>query len=430
MRYLPDLFSPDAPRVLSLSGTCIRAFLFCLGAGFAAACGDAAVGTSALDLSVVELESPAGLESGEPRLSSADDGLLLSWLEASPDGGHDLRFAVSGGQGWGQPRTIVHSGRFFVNWADFPSVSESAEGALYAHWLARGEVGGYDYGVRIARSSDGGETWGDPWTPHDDDSPTEHGFVSSVQNGDRLGFTWLDGRAYVPGPDGAPATREMSLRYREVGPDGTPGQEMLVDRRVCDCCQTSAAMTSEGPVVVYRDRTEDEIRDIHISRMRDGSWSASRAVSDDGWYITGCPVNGPVVVAEGRDVAVAWFTAPDDVARVNVAFSSDAGATFGDPVAVDDGNPMGRIDLVMLGDGSTIVSWLEAGGGQGADVKLRRVSADGSISGSASVTNSSSERASGFPQLAQAEDGSLMMAWTDVGGDSPRVRVARVEVSN
>ncbi len=429
MRQVPQNYS-YASRLLRLSRAHTRASVVWLAAGFLAACGDAGVGTNALELSVVELESPAGLGSGEPRLSSIDDGLLLSWLEASPDGGHDLRFAFSDGQGWGQPRTVVNSDRFFVNWADFPSVSESTDGALYAHWLARGEAGGYDYGVRIARSSDRGETWGEPWTPHDDDSPTEHGFVSSVRNGDRLGFTWLDGRAYVPGPDGAPATREMSLRYREVGPDGTPGHEMLVDGRVCDCCQTSAAMTSEGPVVVYRNRTEDEIRDIHISRMSDGAWSPSQPVSDDGWYITGCPVNGPAVVAEGREVAVAWFTAPDGVARVKVAFSSDAGATFGDPVVVDDGNPMGRVDLVMLDDGSTIVSWLEAGGGQGADVKLRRVSADGSISGSAAVTASSSERASGFPQLAQTEDGSLMMAWTDVGGESPSVRVARVEVSN
>ncbi len=383
-----------------------------------------------LTLTVAELESPAGPGSGEPRLSEGAYGTILSWLERSSEGGHDLRVARMDGSTWGGVHTVAHSERFFVNWADFPSVSEAADGALYAHWLARGDEGGYDYGVRIARSTDGGVSWGEPWTPHDDDSPTEHGFVSTVRSGDRLGFTWLDGRAYAEDVGGSPATQEMSLRYREVGPGGEPGPEMLVDARVCDCCQTSSAMASGGPVVVYRDRTEDEIRDIYIARMVDGVWTEGRAVSDDGWHIAGCPVNGPAVVADGQNVVVAWFTAPEDVARVKVAFSTDGGVTFGSPVVVDDGNPMGRVDLVMANDGAAIVSWLETGDGSGAEVKLRRVSGDGTASGSASVTTSSAERASGFPQLIQHSDGSLMMAWTDVGGEDARVRVARVEVSN
>ena len=42
-------------------------------------------GTSAFDVSVVALESPAGDGSGESRLSAASDGLLLSWLEERPE---------------------------------------------------------------------------------------------------------------------------------------------------------------------------------------------------------------------------------------------------------------------------------------------------------------------------------------------------------
>jgi hypothetical protein len=189
-------------------------------------------------------------------------------------------------------------------------------------------------------------------------------------------------------------------------------------------------MTAQGPVVVYRDRTQDEIRDIYITRMVDGAWTEGRAVADDGWHIAGCPVNGPAVVADGQTVVVAWFAAPEDVARVKVAFSTDGGATFGTPVVVDDGNPRGRVDLVLSNVGSAIVSWLETGDGSGAEVRLRRVFGDGTASVSATVTTSSAERASGFPQLIQHPDGSLMMAWTDVGNEDARVRVARVEISN
>ena len=392
-------------------------------------CNNDARTQTSLHVSIVEMDSPAGPGSGESRLTHGSNGPILSWLERSVEGGHELRFSHVSEGVWAEARTVAQSERFFVNWADFPSVSEAPDGSMYAHWLERGENGGYDYGVRIARSTDGGTSWGDPWTPHEDDSPTEHGFVSTVSYEDRIGFTWLDGRAYVAGEDGTPPTREMSIRYREIGPGNTPGPEMLIDGRVCDCCQTSAAMTSDGPVVVYRNRTSDEIRDIYIARLVDGEWTEGRPVSDDGWEIAGCPVNGPVVVADGSIVAVAWFSAPDDVARVKVAFSDDGGATFGVPKVVDDGLPMGRVGLVLTSDGGAIVSWLEGGGGQGAEVRIRHVASDGSSSVSAPVTSSSAERASGFPQLVKTLDGSLVISWTDAGAEEARVRVARVETS-
>ena len=67
-----------------------------------------------------------------------------------------------------------------------------------------------------------------------------------------------------------------------------------------------------------------------------------------GWLAaTACPVNGAVAAA-GERVAVAWFTGADKTPRVKLAFSNDAGETFGQPVAVDDGNPTGRVDVLLL----------------------------------------------------------------------------------
>lgn len=375
-----------------------------------------------------ELQSPAGPESGEPFLSSDDGGVYLSWLEANAVDGHDLRFARLQGTEWSEPVTIASSDRFFVNWADFPSVSPGPHGTLWAHWLERGAAGGYDYGVRIVHSSDGGTTWSDPWTPHEDTSPTEHGFVSAVPFDGAMGFAWLDGRRYAEGPDGGPATDEMTLRYRLAGPDGGHGPEMLVDGRVCDCCQTASALTDRGPVVVYRNRSDEEIRDIYIARFVEGQWTEGMPVHEDGWMIAGCPVNGPAVAARGMDLAVAWFTAPEDVARVWVAFSDDGGATFGEPVLIDDGNPGGRVDLLMREDGSVVVSWIERAGGDAAEIRLRQVESDGTASESAIVSFSSAERASGFPRLAHAPGGDIVLAWTDVGGVSSRVRVSHLQL--
>ncbi len=377
-------------------------------------------------LSSREIVSPAGPASGEPFLSAAGDLVYMSWLQRADDA-HDFLFARFTAGGWSEPSLIESSDRFFVNWADFPSVVSGPDGALWAHWLERGAEGGYDYGIRVVRSSDGGATWSDPWTPHEDGTPTEHGFVASAPLGGDLAFIWLDGRNYAPGKSGQPPTDEMSLYIRSMSASGPAGPETVLDARVCDCCQTDAAVTGLGPVVVYRDRSPEEIRDIYVTRSVNGVWTEGRPVHIDGWETGACPVNGPAVAARGDRVAVAWFTAANDVPRVKVAFSRDSGERFAEPTVVDDGDPSGRVDLLMLADGSVLVSWLERTGGEWAEVRVRHVTADGTAGESLGVSASSSERASGFPRMIQTPDGTVLVAWTDVAGSLPTVRVATVE---
>jgi hypothetical protein len=69
-------------------------------------------------------------------------------------------------------------------------------------------------------------------------------------------------------------------------------------------------------------------------------------------------VNGPSVAADGRRVVVAWFTSVGETPHVKVAFSEDAGAIFNKPVQVDDGANVGRVDTLLLADGSALVCWL------------------------------------------------------------------------
>ena len=385
-------------------------------------------GAPLLTLSSREVASPAGPDSGEPFLSASGDTVFLSWLERSEAGSHDLRFARFFGGAWSEPALIERSDRFFVNWADFPSMTPGPDGALWAHWLERGAEGGYDYGIRVTRSGDGGATWSEAWTPHEDGTPTEHGFVTSVPVDGSLGFVWLDGRNFVPSSSGAPAPEEMSLYFRAMGEAGPTGPETLMDARVCDCCQTDAAVTAAGPVVVYRDRSPEEIRDIYVTRWEDGVWTEGRPVHADGWETGACPVNGPAVAARDDNVAVAWFTAAEGVPHVKIAFSGDSARRFGEPAIVDDGNPAGRVDLLMLEDGSALVSWLERTGGEWAEVRMRHVAPDGHFGQSLSVSTSSSERASGFPRMVRAPAGEVLVAWTDVEGEAPRIRVALVDL--
>ena len=382
---------------------------------------------------VTELASPAGVGSGEPYLSSSEDGIVMSWLQRGAEGGHDVWVARLGPAGWSPAQVVAHGDDFFVNWADFPSVMPGGDGSLWVQWLERTPGEGLAYDIRGANSTDGGETWSEPWTPHDDGTATEHGFVALFPTPDGVGMTWLDGRQYAPDPEGNPPTQEMSLRSRWATTHGEPGPEILVDGRTCDCCQTDVALSAAGPVLVYRDRTEDEVRDIYVARWVDGAWTEGTPVHDDGWVIGGCPVNGPAVDARGMDVAVAWFTGAGDVPKVQVAFSRDGGTTFAAPVRVDGGDPSGRVDLRLLDDGSAAVSWLERTGGDAAELRLVRVSPDGAPGAVTVVGRSSSARSSGFPRMTSVPwaPGQVVLAWTDVTEtDASRVRVATVEVGS
>ena len=371
--------------------------------------------------SVEKLLSPAPAASLTGNLVASGDALYLSWLEELPHG-HALRFSVLEGTTFSEPRTIHTSDEFFANWADFASMAPLADGRLVAHWLEKAAKGTYQYDIWTSLSDDAGRTWDAPARLHRDGTLSEHGFVSLVGYGD-AGFAgvWLDGREFREGADG----NAMTLRFTTFE-DGEIQDDTLLDARVCECCQTTMARTTDGFFVAYRDRSPDEIRDIGFVRYANGTWTEPATLHDDGWQIAGCPVNGPQVAAQHGHVAVAWFTAAGDEGKVQVVFSDDDGASFGAPVRIDEGHPVGRVDIEAVGDG-VVVSWIERGeGGRGA-VKLRRVSASGTMTAPISLGETSAGRASGFPRMAMV-DAEVFVTWTETyAGERPsRVQIAKV----
>lgn len=350
-------------------------------------------------------DPPAGDGALAPRLTADGDGVLLSWIEPA-EAGYRLRFSRFGDDAWSPPRTIHAGGGFFANWADVPSVIR-VEGVMLASWLQKSGPATYAYDVRLARSTDDGVTWTALGPAHDDGTQTEHGFVSMVPEAGSVRLFWLDGRAMAdpePGP--------MTIRTRVIGDTRSP--EEILDDRICECCNTSAVVTADGPLIAYRDRGDDETRDISVVRRVDGKWTKPEAIAHDGWRIASCPVNGPALAARGKRVAAAWFTgAIGDGGSVRVAISSDSGATFGQPITIDDTFPMGRVDLVLEPSGDAIVCWLDTDGPNGA-IRVRRVRTDGSMGQPMTLVETSLSRGTGFPQMAIVGDG-LMLVWTDDG---------------
>jgi hypothetical protein len=185
-------------------------------------------------------------------------------------------------------------------------------------------------------------------------------------------------------------------------------------------------VTSDGPIAAYRDRSADEIRDISISRLVAGFWTPPARIHRDNWKINACPVNGPALSADGRRVAIAWFSAKDDQPHAFAAFSTNSGASFGAPIRLDDVAALGRVDVQLLEDGSALATWIEFADGR-AQFKARRVEADATKSPTFVVAGLAASRASGYPRM-ERFGAEVIFAWTDTG-ETPGVRTASLDVA-
>ncbi len=379
-------------------------------------------------LTVEPLSPPSGAASSEPQLTAQGDRVILSWIEGT-EGRSTLKFAERTASGWSAPQVVRSSDEINVNAYDVPAVRALSGGALAAYWTEKNGSNPEASTVRLSWSRDQGRTWSAPASPHHDGTQTEHGFASLFQApvaqdaAAGLGVVWLDGRSTNP----EKATGDVTLRASVHAPDGKQLGETLVDSRVCECCTTSAAATSEGVIVAYRDRSAGEVRDIYVTRFTGNVWNAPTLVHQDGWQINGCPINGPAVSARGRDVAVAWFTAKDNQGQAFVAFSRDAGRTFGPAVRVDDGRSLGRLGVHLLADGSATVGWVELADGR-AQFRARTVTVGGVRSAAINVTRDG-DPDTRSPRLV-GNRRELLFAWTESDeNDISHVRIARAPLA-
>lgn len=368
---------------------------------------------------ILELAGPPG--SGKGFLSATrDGGAILSWFEPTQGEASALRVALRRDGAWSEPRTVAEHDRFFVNWADFPSVVETTDGRWVVHFLEKTAPRPYAYHVMLTTSSDQGRTWSTPVRAHADTSATEHGFAEMRAGADgTVDLVWLDGQA-MGGEHGGP----MQLRHGVLRADGTLGAEAVLDTMTCECCQARLVRTASGLVATYRNRSPEEVRDIGVVRWADGRWQEPTLVADDGWVHRACPVNGPALGADGDRVGLAWYTQGDATPRVMFAWSSDGGASFADPVRLDAGSPVGRPDMVIEADGSALVAWLEGVGERDAEWRLVRVAPDGSLGEPTLVYATANARSTGFLRLAWA--GPDLLATLTAVGDSGGVRVLRL----
>ncbi len=368
----------------------------------------------------------------EPSIVADDRGFLMTWQARLEDGVTALRFRPITASGVpGTQREIARGAGWFVNWADFPSLAIMDNGDWLTHWLQRSGAG-YAYDIHVVRSTDRGASWSSPAILHDDGTRSEHGFVAWIADGDAAArAVWLDGRhTGSAGHDHGAGHRgtgggAMTLRSARVMRDGIT-DAVQIDARVCDCCQTDAVRVGTQTLVVYRDRSDDEIRDVRLARHDGSRWLATQPLFDDGWRIEGCPVNGPAIAARGRSVIAAAYSEAGGASAVRVRTSNDGGTDWNGAVIIATDSTLGRLDAVALDEERFLVARVDAVG----DTHQLRVSLhdrSGTVVDTHAVTTAPAGHLPGFPRMASVGNATLI-AWAQSRAGAPVVRAAIIDV--
>lgn len=384
---------------------------------------------STWSVAVQQSPSPSGPNSSEPQLTTSTRGIILSWVERA-GATAQLKFAERTSSGWSRPTTVASGDNWFLSYADPPTVLRRPDGTLLANWLISTNPIYEGSDLHLSYSGDDGKTWARPFVPHQDGTEQQHAFPSFFElPGGALGVIWLDGRDAQP-TDANPEGGQMALRYAAYDAQWRRTAEGVVDSRTCECCSTTAAVTSDGVLTAFRDRSDEEIRDIAVSRLENGKWTDARIVHDDNWEIYACPVNGPALSARGRQAAVAWFTVKNDQGQAYAAFSSDAGRSWGAPIRLDDAASLGRVDIELLDDGSAVATWVEFADGR-AQFRMRRLVPSGAKSTAITLAGVQGSSTGGFPRLAR-HGSELVFAWTEsaqTGEGSERTQTVHTAVA-
>ena len=350
-----------------------------------------------------------GDNNAQPNLVSSNGTLSLSWISSKKENKASLHFSQFKKGKWIKPQTIANGSDWFVNWADFPAHAINEDLIITSH-LKKSASGTYTYDVILNLKKLSGEKIKENFLLNTDGVKAEHGFVSIVPNNNKGFFiTWLDGRNTVEKKlDGH--HKPMTIRFAEITNKGDVINESELDAAVCDCCQTSIGMTNNGPIIVYRDRSEKEVRDIYTIRNINGVWEEPNPLHNDGWIINGCPVNGPKVAVNSTNLAIAWFTVVNNNPLVNVSFSKTNGDSFGTPFKLNDHDALGRVDVAFLNNEEVIVSYMEVDD-IGTYLRIKKVSVNGKVSKPITISKIDGGRNTGVPQL-EVINNEIFIVWT------------------
>ena len=364
-----------------------------------------------------EISLTKDYQSSEPNLYTSTNGnTYLSFISSSENSElsklYFSKLELNKLQ-WNNPSLINSSTDWFVNWADFPRITTNNNNGISVHFLEKSASETYSYDIKVMNSKDGGNSWNNPMKLHSDNTKTEHGFVSTINYNNNFLSTYLDGRQNELAKDNKNLKAQMTLRATSYNIDGEILMDKLIDNKVCDCCQTDLALTADNtPITVYRDRSNNETRDIFYSYYKNSKWSTPLAVFNDNWIIAGCPVNGPAISTFNNSSSLIWYTEIDGKSEIKVAFTSDISKGFDNPILINSNDPLGRVDIEMINENSSIISYMDYVNDK-AFLKLQRIDRYSGVDKSIIIDEIYNTRSSGFPKINIIDNDKTIITWTD-----------------
>jgi hypothetical protein len=265
----------------------------------------------------------------------ADGAVYVVWVTTTDVPGRrfpasDLRLARStdGGRTFA-PAATVNDDAGFLTGHHFHDVLVGADGAVYVSWLDGREKDRARQAAGTGAEGDGG-----------------HGAHGGSHGG-----------------HSGPGTEVRVARSADGG--RTFGPSVVVAEGTCECCRTRLALGPDGALyVAWRHQFERggagaPVRDVAVARSDDGgrTFGPATRVHADGWRLDGCPHAGPALAVDdaGR-LHVAWYTGAPERAGLYHAVSADRGASFAAPQPIVRDVPVAPVALAP-GAGCVWLAW-------------------------------------------------------------------------
>ncbi|HEU4829275.1 MAG TPA: sialidase family protein [Gemmatimonadales bacterium] len=397
---------------------------------------------------VTSVASPVtGADAGDAALAVAPDSAIafLAWV-AGDTGARHLWFARSADRGatWSAPIRVTGTPDDIgaPHGESAPRLVAGEDGKIGIVWSRSVPVPGRRWPaseIRFARSLDGGATWSAAVTLNDDSTgaPGTHTFHGAIWTGDAgIVAAWLDERGgeAFPGhhhPVGQPAaapTMESDARIYFTA-SGDFGATWAPNRAawgaVCPCCRVALAREPSGGVVAaWRQHFPGSIRDVVTAPLLPEPAEPSRVHRDD-WEYPGCPHTGPAMTVDRNGAThIAWYTGKPDGAGMfygRIA-PGDSAAARAVPLVTGRSVQTGHGTITALADGGALTAFdVDEGGGRA--IRLAHLDASGELADALTLEASTG---GSYPQVAALDDGSVLVAWRQAGGEAPGVRLARV----
>jgi hypothetical protein len=209
--------------------------------------------------------------------------------------------STDGGATFGAPVVLPSAGKMALGMRRGPRIAATRDAVLVAT-IAGAKGGGADGDIRLYRSTDGGRTFAAPVVVNDVPGAAREGLHALAANDAGLVVVaWLDLRQK--------GTRIYAAMSRDHG--ATWNADTLVyaspDGAVCECCHPSVAVAGDGRIAVMFRNHLGGRRDMYVVQSRDGATFAPAVKQGQGsWTLAACPMDGGGLAIRYGDVATAW----------------------------------------------------------------------------------------------------------------------------